>query len=60
VPRTAPEPQTSTGELAALFSDAATAETAAISTSDSTATQPLPRNADRAAFLRRAGLPDQI
>jgi hypothetical protein len=60
VPRNAPEPQTSTGELAALFSDAATAETAVIRTPDSTATQPLPRNADRAAYLRRAGLPDQI
>lgn len=54
------EPATATAELSALFAAADTGATEVIRTPDTTATQPLPRNADRAAFLRRAGLPDQI
>jgi hypothetical protein len=54
------EPATATAELSALFAAADTGATEVIRTPDTTATQPLPRSADRAAFLRRAGLPDQI
>jgi hypothetical protein len=56
----AAEPSTATDELRALFR---AADISADDDHDESApapTKPLPRNTDRASFLRRAGLPDQL
>jgi hypothetical protein len=53
------EPRDSAAEIAALFGDDAEWEGDSGRSADDTATRPLPLNADRADFLRRAGLPDQ-
>ncbi|SDZ15494.1 DUF4407 domain-containing protein [Herbiconiux ginsengi] len=53
------EPRDAAAEIAALFGDDAVWE-GPDRAADDTATRPLPLNPDRADFLRRAGLPDQL
>ncbi|MGD8166680.1 DUF4407 domain-containing protein [Herbiconiux sp. P16] len=54
------ESHDSAAEIEALFGDDAEWEGESGRTADDTATRPIPLNADRADFLRRAGLPDQL
>jgi hypothetical protein len=49
-----------TDELAWLFEDPEATVVDSPRASDDVATRPLPRTSDQAAFLRRAGLPDQL
>ncbi|WP_368496928.1 DUF4407 domain-containing protein [Herbiconiux sp. A18JL235] len=49
-----------TDELADLFRDTAELSTSAGRTPGDPPTRPLPRNSDRADYLRRAGLPDNL
>ncbi|WP_382306580.1 DUF4407 domain-containing protein [Herbiconiux sp. UC225_62] len=54
------ESRDAAAEIAALFGDDADWDADPAHLSDDTATRPLPLSPDRAAFLRRAGLPDQL
>ncbi len=57
---TRPGDRDATDELADLFRDTAEVPTAGGRAAGDPPTRPLPRNSDRADYLRRAGLPDNL